>query len=97
VAMTIVSESGGTIPYTVYGGSVSGSGTTGSGTNGSGTNGSGTNGSGVHGSGVRPSGVGSGVVVGGHAAYTVAFGWQSFPSNQVSASEVIDTSASPSS
>jgi hypothetical protein len=107
VAITIVSASGGTVPYKVYGGSASGSGTNGSGTGGSGTGGSGTGGSGTggsgtggsgaHGSGVRPSGTASGVVVGGHAAYTVAFGWQSFPSNQVSASEVNDTSASPAS
>jgi hypothetical protein len=87
VAITIVAAAGGTIPYTVYGGSVSGSG----------TGGSGTGGSGVYGSGVRPSGTASGVVVGGHAAYTVAFGWQSFPTNQISASEVVETAPSPSS
>jgi hypothetical protein len=82
VPITVVNQSVGTISYTIFGGSASGSGT------GSGT-GSGSKGSGVLASGtIRPSGTAA-ATVSGHPAYTVVFGWPTFPSYQVSASGVV--------
>jgi hypothetical protein len=78
VPITVVNQSVGTISYTIFGGSASGSGT-----------GSGSRGSGVLASGtIRPSGTAA-ASVSGHPAYTVVFGWPTFPSYQVSASGVV--------
>jgi hypothetical protein len=78
VPITVVNQSVGTISYTIFGGSASGSGT-----------GSGSKGSGVLASGtIRPSGSAA-ATVSGHPAYTVVFGWPTFPSYQVSASGVV--------
>jgi hypothetical protein len=78
VPITVVNQSVGTISYTIFGGSASGSGT-----------GSGSKGSGVLASGtIKPSGTAA-ATVSGHPAYTVVFGWPTFPSYQVSASGVV--------
>jgi hypothetical protein len=74
VAITVVNQSVGTISYTIFGGSASGSGSGGSGVVASGT--------------VVPSGSSS-VAVSGHPAYTVVFGWKTFPSYNVSASGIV--------
>jgi hypothetical protein len=66
VAITIVNQSEGAISYHVFAGSASGT-----------ASGATTSG---NGSGVQPSGGAvSGYAVSGNPAYTVAFGWQSFP------------------
>lgn len=84
--ITVVNQSVGTLSYTIFGGSASGSG------RGSGSGSGSGRGSGVVASGsIRPSGTAS-VTVSGSPTYTVVFGWQTFPSYQVSASGTVKIS-----